>query len=91
MPPRLFYLRPWTLDGEAAVTQGTLFQPPPRLRGLWYRHLPPAEHINSRWLPIFDGRITHRFHDTTSTPAMRRFLVMELELGERVAARLAHV
>ena len=53
----------------------------------WYVHLPYASQITSRNLPILDGRLCHRFHDSTATDGMRRFLALECEIGERVAAR----
>lgn len=59
------------------MTQGMLFKPPPKMRGLWYRHLPPAVQIHRRLV------------NATTSPTIRRFLEMEFEVGERVAARLA--
>lgn len=71
------------------MTQQSFFKRAPRDRGLVHRHIPNADFITRRNLPIFDGKICHRFYDTTATEAMREFLLREIE-DERAANDVAY-
>jgi hypothetical protein len=61
---------------------------PPRLRPRTHVHIPPACLITRQFIQVFDGRLVHRFFDTSSAEGMRRFVAAEFELGEHVADRL---
>lgn len=77
-----------TAGGEGD-TQLALFAAPRPRPARWYRHAPAC------WLPLDErkgpfrvlGR-PHRWWELYQAELIRRFLDAELELGERVAARL---
>lgn len=84
--PSLFVERPH----EPEARQLSLLRPP-YCRVLWHDHIPPAVQITRRNLVVMDGRVHHRFFDTTATPHMREFLLLEVELEDRAAAAVAWV